>query len=111
MKKLIMLLCLPLFMMVGCKKEESSRIGQSWITGKWLLVNKTGSSFSNNVELNFDEEPDGTYVDINGNTWKFTYSLTTMIFRDVQNNSWKINKISENEISFGATTATRYKKQ
>lgn len=111
MKKIIILLLLPLFLIVGCKKEDSNRVAQTWVTGKWLLVNKTGSPFSNNVELNFGTEPDGTYVDINGNTWKFTYSLTTMIFRDVTNNGWKINKISDTELSIGATAATRYKKQ
>lgn len=114
MKKLLLLSTLIFLMFTGCKKEEESRIAQTWIVGKWLLVAANTSPVSNNVELNFDSEPNGTYVDINGNTWPFIYSLTTMYFTDVQGNKLTMKKISDEEITIAPSTSTvltHYKKQ
>jgi hypothetical protein len=114
--KKIFLLALLVISFTSCSKKEDPKPQpvKTWIMGKWVRQAKTASSFSSNLELNFDSEPNGTYVSESGSSWKFTYSLKTMIYTGDTGNQWQINKISDTQISIGTpnvTVLTYYNKQ
>lgn len=97
------------------KKEDPQPVPvKTWIMGKWFRVAKNASLFSSYIELNFDDETNGHYVDDSNVSGVFAYSLTTMIYTGSTGNKWQINKISDTQISIGTpnvTVLTYYNKQ
>lgn len=118
MKNLITILFIAVLAITftSCSKKETPKPEPviTWISGKWVRVEETQSAFSHYIQLNFETETAGHYVDDSNASNSFTYSLSTMIYKDGSGNEWKINKISDTKISIGTpnvTVLTYYNKQ
>lgn len=102
--------------LISCSKKQDPKPEPviTWISGKWVRVEATGSAFSHYIQLNFDTETTGSYLDDSNTSNRFAYSLSTMVYTDGSANKWQINKISDTELSIGTpglTILTYYKKQ